>query len=121
MINVGSSSSSVGDFSTQLLSVSPALATAGYPSAWTKLTATFSGLSGATSGRVAFRYFVPDGGASGSNSDFIGMDDLLPVDFAYTDQRALSGFCGRVFAEPDAQRNVVVGGAVEAVGVRSVA
>ena len=75
--NVGASSSSFGDFTTVLTTVNGGLTTAGYPSAWTQITTTFSGLSGPTSGRIGFRYFVPNGGISGDNSDYIGVDDLL--------------------------------------------
>lgn len=73
-LNVGTSSATVGDFTTLLLSVNPTLSTTGYPGAWTQYTATISGLTGPTAGRVAFRYFVTDGGANGVNSDYIGID-----------------------------------------------
>ncbi len=75
--NVGTTSASVGDFTTLLLTVNPNLTFTGYPSDWTQFTATLSGLAaGGVSGRVGFRYFVPDGGPLGSNSDFIGIDTL---------------------------------------------
>ncbi|MEI6766069.1 MAG: choice-of-anchor J domain-containing protein [Bacteroidota bacterium] len=67
----------VGDFSTLLLSVNPTLVLGVYPTTWTQFTVTVSGLSAPTSGRLAFRYFVTSGGSSGSNSDFIGLDNVV--------------------------------------------
>jgi hypothetical protein len=74
--NVGGTAASVGDFTTLLLSVNPGLSSAGYPNTWTEYTATISGLSGPTSGAIGFRYFVTNGGPSGSNSDYIGIDTV---------------------------------------------
>jgi hypothetical protein len=74
--NVGATSTSVGDFTTVLLTVNPTLTTTGYPSIWTQYTATISGLAGPTPGRVAFRYFVTSGGPNGTNSDYIGIDEF---------------------------------------------
>ncbi len=73
-LNVGTSSSSVGDFTTVLLTINASLTSTGYPGSWTLYTATISGLSGPATGRVAFRYFVTNGGPAGLNSDFIGID-----------------------------------------------
>ncbi len=73
--DVGSSATSVGDFTTLLLSVNPDLASGGYPSSWTQFTLTLSGLGDAASGRFAFRYYVTNGG-TGANSDYIGIDTV---------------------------------------------
>lgn len=75
--NVGATNTSVGDFSNLLLEVNPALTAAGYPSTWTQYSITVSGLAAPTSGRIAFRYYVPNGGPNGINSDFIGIDDFV--------------------------------------------
>ena len=75
--NVGATNTSVGDFSNLLLEVNPALTAAGYPSTWTQYTISISGLAAPTSGRIAFRYYVPNGGPNGVNSDFIGIDDFV--------------------------------------------
>ena len=76
--NVGVTATDVGSFTSLLLTVNPTLAgggpPVGYPDVWTKYSATMSGLSGATNGAVAFRYFVTDGGPAGNNSDYIGVD-----------------------------------------------
>ena len=71
--NVGSTATSVGDFTTLLLNINPNYTTNGYPNVWTQFTVTLSGLppAGAT-GRLAFRYFVENAGFSGANSDYIG-------------------------------------------------
>ncbi|MBL7731041.1 MAG: choice-of-anchor J domain-containing protein [Chitinophagaceae bacterium] len=74
--NVGATSTSVGDFTTLLLTINPMLTLTGYPSVWTQYTATVSGLAAPVIGRFAFRYFVTDGGPSGNNSDYIGIDDI---------------------------------------------
>ena len=76
--NIGTTATDVGDFSTLLLDINPNL-TNQYPETWTQFTITISGLAGPTSGRIAFRYFVTDGGPSGNNSNFIGVDT-----FTYT-------------------------------------
>jgi subtilisin-like proprotein convertase family protein len=75
-VNVGATNSSVGDYTTLLLTVNPSLTNTGYPTVWTKFTATISGLPAPTSGRFAFRYFVNNGGPDGSNSDFMGVDEV---------------------------------------------
>ena len=74
--NVGALATDVGDFTTLLLSVNPSLAVGGYPGVWTQFTATLAGIPGGATGRIAFRYFVTDGGPSGNNSDYIGIDTL---------------------------------------------
>lgn len=76
---VGDSTSSVGTFTTALLSINPAVDVGGYPEDWTKYTVTLSGLSAPVDGRVAFRYFVPNGGPNGDNSNIIGLDDFSYV------------------------------------------
>ncbi len=76
-VNAGASNTSVGDFTTLLLDINPTYTTTGYPTAWTQFTATLSGLPAAgISGRIAFRYFVENGGPLGANSDYIGIDDV---------------------------------------------
>lgn len=72
--NVGTTPTSVGDYTTLLLSINPTLVTGVYPKVWTQYSITISGLSGPSSGRVAFRYFVTNGGANGANSNYIGID-----------------------------------------------
>lgn len=75
--NVGSGAQAVGDFTTLMLSINPTLTINVYPQVWTQYTITMSGLPAPTSGRLAFRYFVTNGGPSGSNSDYIGVDNVV--------------------------------------------
>lgn len=75
--NTGANATSVGDFTTLLLAINPSLVTNVYPQVWTQYTITITGLPAPTSGRIAFRYFVTNGGPSGSNSDYIGIDDVV--------------------------------------------
>jgi hypothetical protein len=64
----------VGDFQTLLLDINPTYTLTGYPNAWTQFTVTVSGLGSPTTGRMAFRYFVENGGPDGAISDYIGID-----------------------------------------------
>lgn len=75
-VNVGSTPTSVGSFTTLLLDINPSVAVGGYPEDWTMFSATISGLSGPTTGAVAFRYLASDGGPFGSNSNYIGIDSF---------------------------------------------
>jgi hypothetical protein len=72
--NVGSTSSSVGDFTNLLMTINPALVAAAYPDAWTQETVTISGLGNTpVDARLAFRYAVTDTMIHG---DYIGIDTL---------------------------------------------
>jgi subtilisin family serine protease len=75
-VGVGSTATSVGDFTSLLLDINPSYAANGYPRVWTQYTVTVTGLSAPTTGRFAFRYFVENGGPSGANSDRIGIDTV---------------------------------------------
>ncbi len=93
--NVGTTATSVGDFTTLLLTVNPTLITQGYPVFWTQYTVTLSGLPAPTTGRFAFRYFVTDGGFNGTNSDWIGIDavEYVPVAFTITPESFTNVSC----------------------------
>jgi subtilisin-like proprotein convertase family protein len=75
--NVGATATSVGDFTNLLLDINPTYSTTAYPEVWTQFTVTISGLGTPTSGRLAFRYFVENGGPSGANSNYIGIDEAV--------------------------------------------
>jgi PEP-CTERM motif len=72
-VNVGTSETSVGDFSNLLLTVNPGFTATGYPDAWAKFSVA---LPSAATGAFAFRYYVTDAGPSGSNSSYIGIDSV---------------------------------------------
>lgn len=98
--NVGNAPADVGDFTNLALDLNPGLTTAiaacpaagltnpgatvaGYPmttdaSRWCRITLNGAGGGLPTSGqgRIAFRYFVTDGGPAGANSFHIGIDSF---------------------------------------------
>lgn len=75
--NVGTSPVDTGDFVVKLLDIDSDYVVANYPDAWTQYTINFAGLPpGGVNGRLAFRYFVEDGGG-GNNSFIIGIDDVV--------------------------------------------
>jgi hypothetical protein len=75
--STGATSADVGNFTTLLVDVNPTLVLGVYPTAYTQFSATLSGLpAGPNSGRIAFRYFVTNGGPTGANSDIISVDDI---------------------------------------------
>jgi hypothetical protein len=81
--NVGRSAGETGDFTAKLLDLNPNLSFSpypdGYPTTWTKFEIVISGLPNGTIAqkhRVGFRYYVKNGGPSGSVSDEIGIDDF---------------------------------------------
>jgi hypothetical protein len=71
--NVGTTETSIGDFTKVLFDINPSF-NGSYPLEWTNFTYTVAGVTGTISGRFAFRYFIPDGGPSGSFSDMLGVD-----------------------------------------------
>ena len=81
--NVGRTAAETGDFTTKLLDLNPNLSPSpypdGYPSTWTKFEIVISGLPNGTIAqkhRIGFRYYVKNGGPSGTVSDEIGIDDF---------------------------------------------
>lgn len=73
-LDCGTTATSVGTFTNLLLTINPTLSSTGYPQVWTQYTITISGLTGPTNGRIAFRYYVTNGGPGGANSNYIGID-----------------------------------------------
>lgn len=72
----GTTATDVGTFSTLLLTVNANLTATGFPATWTAFTYDFSGLTAPSTGNLAFRYFITNGGTAGSNSSIIGLDTL---------------------------------------------
>jgi hypothetical protein len=78
------SETAVGDFTISLGAINPNLEPGpdpsganGYPGSWTRFEYDATdGLPQSGQGRIAFRYFVPDAGASGVNSNYIGIDSV---------------------------------------------
>ncbi|GAA4711514.1 Ig-like domain-containing protein [Nocardioides conyzicola] len=95
----GAGASSVGDFTTLLLTINPTLTVAVYPTVWTQFQGALSGITGgAKAGCLAFRYYVSDAGVSGHNGDYIGIDtysfDDQPADTTPPDTTITSGPTG---------------------------
>ena len=84
--STGATSTDMGLFTTVLVDINPTLAVGGYPVTFTQFTGTVSGLPpGFSTGRIAFRYFVTNGGPAGANSnilsiDTVNLDNTLPVE-----------------------------------------
>ncbi len=77
---VGTNATSVGDFTELLLDINPNLTQSGYPREWTPFSVTVLTGPQSFTGRFAFRYFVPNGGPMGVNSDYIGIDTVSVAD-----------------------------------------
>ena len=78
--DVGLSVTDVGDFTNLIFSVNPLLDTVSYPMwNWARVYGVVNGLSGTVPGRLALRYYVTNGGGTGSNSSTIGVDELKVI------------------------------------------
>jgi hypothetical protein len=75
--SIGSQATDVGAFTTILQDINPGLTATGYPGSWTVYTTTLTNITGTVAGRIAFRYQVTNGGPSGTNSNYIGLDDVM--------------------------------------------
>jgi hypothetical protein len=81
---IGPGALGYSDFGTLLLDLNPNLLTGndstgvyGYPDHWVQFTLDANqGMPTEGSGRIAFRYFVEDGGLNGANSNYIGLDSV---------------------------------------------
>ena len=74
--DVGTGFDDAGDFDEVLLTINEDLVGTGYPQEWTEFTVTVEGVEAGDTGRFAFRHHVPDGGAFGTHSDFVGVDTV---------------------------------------------
>ena len=108
--NVGASNISVGDFSNLLLEINPTLTAALYPPIWTQYTITSSGLAAPTTGRIAFRYYVPNGGPTGLNSDLIGIDDFVYTPVPSCNLTATASANNAMGGAPNGSINLTVNG-----------
>ena len=77
--DVGSSETSVGAFTTLLLTINPTLTAGSYPTTWQQFTVTLSGLNAPVDGRLALRHFVSGAGQNGTNGNVVTIDDFAYV------------------------------------------
>lgn len=84
-ITIPTGSTSLGTYTNMVLDINPNLTmnttsvvsngtVNGYPNTWALYTITLTGIASPSTGRIAFRYFVDNGGPSGANSNYIGID-----------------------------------------------
>jgi hypothetical protein len=81
-VDVGSGADDVGVFTNGLIDINPNLEAdnpIAYPDNWTRFEGTIYGLNQPVKGRFAFRYYIQDGGASGSNGLAVGIDKISYV------------------------------------------
>ena len=72
LLSSNGASTTFTDFSL-LFAINPTLAVGGYPEAWQQFTSNFAGLGVPSTGRIAFRYVVPD---TNTNGNYIGIDTV---------------------------------------------
>ena len=65
-----------GSYTELLAEINPDLELGGYPEEWTQIVAEVTGITGIVETRVALRYWVTNGGPTGANSNYIGVDRL---------------------------------------------
>ncbi|MBL7930921.1 MAG: T9SS type A sorting domain-containing protein [Bacteroidia bacterium] len=71
----GSATNTAGTFTNLILDVNPNMNN-NYPTNWWLYTNTLTGISAPTVGRIAFRYYIPNGGPSGVNGNYVGIDEF---------------------------------------------
>ncbi len=113
MLSTNGVSTAPADFTVTLLSVNNGLTTSGYPNSWTQFSATLSGLPpGGASGRFALKYDVTNGGPTGANSDYIGIDNVV---YTAATCPSFSGAPANVgIVNSTCNSNVVSGGSITA-------
>lgn len=107
----------LGDYTTLALTINPALNTVDYPTNWTLFSYTVSGLTGPTDCRVAFRYFVTNGGISGANSDYVAID-AVSVDRPVANTQDF--FAGNFAIQPNPVNDVFTLSAKNGVSIEKV-
>ncbi len=73
--SAGTATNSAGTFTNLILDINTNMAT-NYPGIWSLVTNTLNGIGTPTVGRIAFRYYIPNGGAAGPNGNNIAIDEF---------------------------------------------
>ncbi|MBL0013760.1 MAG: T9SS type A sorting domain-containing protein [Flavobacterium sp.] len=66
----------MGSFTTVATTINPNLAPSVYPVTWTEVLYTVTGLPVETNCKLAFRYYITNGGPTGANGNAIWIDAL---------------------------------------------
>jgi len=82
----------VGSYTILLEEINPGLTAGGYPEDWTQFTITLSGIGTDVDSRIAFRYWVTDGGPTGDNSNLIGIDRVVVEEVLSIADSNINGF-----------------------------
>lgn len=99
--HVGNDEFSVGDFSTLLYTINPNLEAQVFPEVWIFHAIKLAGkVSLGQSGRIAFRYFITDGGSRGYNGSTIGIDDFNYYSDAVVATQEFQGHPFIIFPNP---------------------
>lgn len=72
----GTATNTAGTFTNIIYDLNPTMNAMGYFNFWWVVTTSLTGIPSPTVGRLAFRYYVPDGGAAGPNGNAIGIDEV---------------------------------------------
>ncbi len=92
----------LGSYTILLSDINEGLTVGGYPDSWTLQTVIISGLGAtAVDARLAFRYFVANGGPSGTSSNFIGIDNLTVTSTLSVDEFSINSFSNFYDKESD--------------------
>lgn len=94
----GTATNTAGTFTNIVYDLNPNMNANGYFGAWWVVTTSLTGIPTPTVGRLAFRYYIPNGGASGPNGNSIGIDEVrysLPCNkpFHFGDQNTPTPPC----------------------------
>lgn len=72
----GTATNTAGTFTTLIYEMNANMQPNGYFANWWVITTSLTGIPTPTVGRLAFRYYVPNGGASAPNGNYIGIDEV---------------------------------------------
>lgn len=75
-LTAGTATNTAGTFTNIVLDINSNEAAMGYPDFWIVITATLNGIATPTVGRLAFRYYLTNAGASGINGNFVAIDEF---------------------------------------------
>jgi hypothetical protein len=91
----GSATNTAGTFTNIVWDANPNMSNLNFPIRWGVITTTLTGITTPTVGRLAFRYYIPNGGAGGPNGYYIGFDE-----FRYSLPCPKPNFWGDVVSAP---------------------